>query len=359
MAKRPRVFIDSQLPLPELFAQDADVTRFDASDLTRARLADADALIVRSVNRVDAVLLEGTPVRFVGTATSGIDHVDIEYLKQSGVAFADAKGANAPSVAQYVFACLALYAEKVGRPIETLTLGIIGFGHVGSLVGRLAIDVGMQVLASDPVLEEDGRIGPWSPLPHILKEADVITLHVPLEDAGPHPTINLIDTPQLSGMRNRAGLINTSRGGVVNESALRAAVSQARHAVSAYVDVWLGEPDIDIGLARQCEIATPHIAGYSIESKRRAVEALHVALKSWLAEPQKYGAIRAENAVGDGAFGWESRRFAEVAAQSFPVRVISQVFLGAAAVGGVANAFASSRQSVQSRSERSSCDGTE
>jgi len=350
MANRPRLLIDCQLPSADVFERVADVKRFEARELTRGQLANADALLVRSVNRVDAELLRGTPVRFVGTATSGTDHVDVAYLKRAGITFADAKGANAPSVAQYVFACMALHTEKIKRPLESLRLGVVGFGHVGSLVGGIAADLGMSVIASDPPLEAKGFAGPWVPLPTLLATADIVSLHVPLESAGACPTVNLIGTTDLALMRAGAGLINTARGGVVNEADLRAALIPEPARISAYVDVWVGEPGIDIGLARLCEIATPHVAGYSIESKRRAVEALHAAFRSWLVDRVGDRPFGSEHSIPVNAIG-EPQRFRADAIETFPVRTISEVFLAAAATEPVGGAFAACRRRLQARSE--------
>jgi len=351
MTTRPRLLIDNQLPLANLFEDVADVVPFDAVKLTRDRLVDADALIVRSVSRVDGDLLQGTPVRFVGTATSGTDHIDLGYLNEAGIAFADAKGANAPSVAQYVFACLAMHAEKVGRPVEGLTLGVVGYGHVGSLVGSVAADLGMRVLASDPPLEAEGRAGPWAPLRQVLAAADVVTLHVPLEKSGGNPTVDLIGSPELATMRDGAGLINASRGGVVNEPALYKELAQPQQRIAAYLDVWVGEPNIDIQLAHLCDIATPHIAGYSVESKQRAMQILrdtynnYVGVRIGTSSPSKRaGAHEAGHPVS-------SRRFLNNASLTFPIRALSHEFSAAMANCDSAEAFESCRRKVQSRSE--------
>lgn len=351
MATRPRLLIDNQLPLANLFEDVADVVPFDAVELTRDRLVDADALIVRSVSRVDADLLQGTSVRFVGTATSGTDHVDLGYLSEAGITFADAKGANAPSVAQYVFACLALHAEKIGRPVEDLTLGVVGYGHVGSLVGRLAADLGMRVLASDPPLEAEGRTGPWAPLREVLAAADVVTLHVPLKKSGGNPTIDLIGAPELASMRDGAGLINPSRGGVVNEPALYKELAQPQRRIAAYLDVWVGEPNIDTDLAHLCDIATPHIAGYSVESKQRAVQMLRDGLRVYQAGHSEM--VRPEDVPGRYTLTQpdNARDFLITASHSFPIWTLSRKFLNALNGRNPVEAFEACRRSVQDRSE--------
>ncbi len=351
MTTRPRLLIDNQLPSSNLFEDVADVASFDASELTRDRLVDAEALIVRSVTRVDADLLQGTRVRFVGTATSGTDHIDLGYLNEAGIAFADAKGANAPSVAQYVFACLALHAEKVARAVEELTLGVVGFGHVGSLVGRMAADVGMRVLASDPPLEATGQTGPWASLREVLSESDVVTLHVPLETSGANPTVDLISSAELALMREGAGLINPSRGGVVNEPALCKVLVDSHSRIAAYLDVWIGEPNIDTELAHLCDIATPHIAGYSVESKQRAVHILRDAYKRYIGVRIRTSPPGTRAAAREGSQPFSGREFLINTAKSFPIRALSQEFLAAMAKCDPARAFESCRRKVQGRSE--------
>lgn len=362
MPARPRLLIDDQIPERDRFAEIADVRPFVASELDRALTKQADALIVRSVSRVDATLLQNTPIRFVGTATSGIDHIDTNYLALAGIRFAHAKGANAPSVAQYVLAAIGIYCKLKKSTPAGLSIGIVGFGHVGALVGQIARGLDMNVLASDPPLESAGIAGPWVGLDELLSKSDVVTLHVPLTRAGPHATIGLIAGEQLQRLKAGAGLIQTSRGGVVNEGALHEALANNQGEICAFVDVWEREPEIDIELAKLCTVATPHIAGYSIESKRRASIMLCDAMREfrewsepknsqhphlWVADPAR----PSYQLVGRSELDGES--FLARAHKSFPLLHLSADFLRRSGAVGAQSAFENIRQANRTRSEAS------
>ena len=246
------------------------VERIDAHALQQA-----NALIIRSVTRVDHRLLEGTPVQFVGSATAGVDHVDEKFLRDAGIAFSHAPASNAVSVVEYVLAALLVLCSREQRLLDDLVVGVVGCGNVGSrLADRLEL-LGVRVLRNDPprARAEEGFVT----LDTVLKASDVITLHTPLEHAGPFPTHHLIDDGAFERMRPGVWFINAARGPVVDTAALIRAIDagKVRHAV---VDTWEGEPSVSLELLGRATIGTPHIAGYSYDSKllgsRMVVEAM-------------------------------------------------------------------------------------
>lgn len=267
-----KIWIDENIPMgKEAFAAHGEAVSFAGRGLTRADIAEADALIVRSVTKVDAALLEGTPVRFVGTATIGTDHIDQEYLRSRGIGFSSSPGCNANSVGEYFTAAMTWLETRKGFPLGGKTLGIIGHGHVGKQVERKAKALGMRVLRNDPPLLDaaggDPSLG-YVGLDMLLEQSDVITLHVPLTVDGPHPTLRLADAAFFAKTdpTRPIVLLNTCRGEVIDEAALTAALDagRIRHLV---LDVFSGEPRVDQALAARADLISPHIAGYSLQGK--------------------------------------------------------------------------------------------
>ena len=252
--------------------------------IRREALADVAALLVRSVTRVDRALLAGTPVRFVASATAGIDHVDTRALAELGIAFAHAPGSNADSVVDYVLAVLAL-AFPPPAGLDGRCVGIVGCGQVGGrLLGRLRA-LGVPCRVHDPLL---GAAAPpeQAPLAEVLA-ADVVTLHVPLTSAGEHATRHMIDARELAALREDALLINAARGAVVHNAALRDALLARPH-LRAVLDVWENEPLPERALLARVLLGTAHIAGYAWDGKLRGAR-------------QVFDALAAFSGSGDGA----------------------------------------------------------
>ncbi|MGH8120583.1 MAG: 4-phosphoerythronate dehydrogenase, partial [Gammaproteobacteria bacterium] len=236
------------------------------------QVRDADVLLVRSVTRIDAELLSGSTVRFVASATSGIDHVDVDYLQRAGIVFTHAPGCNAEAVVEYVLSSLFVLALQLQFRLADKIVGIIGCGQVGTRLARALTALGVRYLLNDPPLSEIVGGNQYSDLEEVL-QADIITLHVPLTDAGRYPTRHLVNEQFLGQLKPGAILINTSRGGVVDESALRQILRQNHCPV--VLDVWENEPDIDRELLAAVAIGTPHIAGYTIDARLRATEMIY------------------------------------------------------------------------------------
>ncbi|MHB8851949.1 MAG: 4-phosphoerythronate dehydrogenase [Ignavibacteriaceae bacterium] len=263
----------------EAFSQFGEVRLLPGRKITRETLLSADALIVRSITKVDENLLRDTPVKFVGTATIGTDHIDLEYLKSNKIIFKDAAGCNADAVAEYVFTSISLLANEYSFSFEEKTLGVIGVGNIGSRVARLAESVGMKVLKNDPPLQRRTGSNEYVSLEKALN-ADIITFHVPLNLEGVDKTFHLINAEKLSSLKRGTILINASRGQVIDNSVLVKFIKEKSLLVN--LDVWENEPDINIDLLNQVCIATPHIAGYSLEGKINGTVIIYNALCSFL-----------------------------------------------------------------------------
>lgn len=231
-------------------------------EISAERVQKADALFIRTRNRCDAALLDGSQCRFIGTATIGTDHIDLPYCASRGITAVNAPGCNAPAVAQYVMASILAIAN---RPIEQYTIGIIGVGHVGSIVERWARRMGMEALVNDPPRQAAEGSDNWSTLDEIAERADIITVHTPLDATTRH----LLDDAYISTFRRSPIVINAARGPIADTDALIRGIDSGKihHLV---IDCWENEPDISRELLRRATIATPHIAGYSLEGKIRA-----------------------------------------------------------------------------------------
>lgn len=276
-----RILVDESVwGASDLFGACGEVRTFSGRTLRHADIGDAEALIVRSVTRVNADLLSDTDVRFVGTVTTGTDHIDKTWLADNSVAFASAGGSNARPVAEYVLASLLLMAERKGFDPRRKTLGVVGVGRVGSIVARWARALGMQVLACDPPLKRQTGSGEYVDLAELSAHADIVTLHVPLTHSGEDATKGMVRSDWLSAFHKGLVFINSSRGEVVRETDLKAAMDSGQVS-AAVLDVWCNEPDVNKTLVRRADIASPHVAGYSVEAKARAARMVRDALLDW------------------------------------------------------------------------------
>ena len=212
-------------------------------------------------------LLAGSRVRFVATATIGVDHVDLDYLASRGIGFSYAPGSNARSVVEYVLSALAVLAERGGYGVREKVLGIVGCGNVGGRLAEAAEAIGIRVLRNDPPLARQTGGEGFVPL-EAMGDADILTFHVPLTRDGPDATHHLIGRRLLAGLKDGAAVINTSRGAVADSAALKEVFGGGRGRLGALVlDVWEGEPDVDLDLLDRTTLATPHVAGYSYDGK--------------------------------------------------------------------------------------------
>ena len=265
-----KVTVDDKIPYirEALSAMGVEALYVEGSQFTPAIVRDADGLIVRTRTRCDAALLEGSRVQFIATATIGYDHIDTVYCDTQGIRWTNAPGCNAASVRQYIQSVLLLLQRERGLNLSNATLGVVGVGHVGALVVEMARSWGMRVLCCDPPRADRGEQG-FVSLETIAREADVITLHTPLTQDGPHPTFHLADAAFFNSLQRKPYFINTSRGETTCTTALLQALEEDKIAQCA-IDVWEHEPNINLELLDRCHIGTPNIAGYSADGKANA-----------------------------------------------------------------------------------------
>ena len=265
-----KVIVDDKIPyIREALAQVADeVVYLPGASFTREAVADADALIVRTRTCCNRDLLAGSRVKFIATATIGFDHIDTTYCKEAGIQWTNCPGCNAGSVEQYVHSVLLLLKREKGLSLKDATLGIVGVGHVGSRVARMAKELGMRVLLNDPPRADRGEEG-FVGLDVLAKECDVLTFHTPLYKEGIYRTYHLVNNELLFSLKRKPYLINSSRGEVVDTASLLAALSAGK-VKDAIIDTWENEPEINKDLLKAAYLATPHIAGYSADGKANA-----------------------------------------------------------------------------------------
>ena len=262
-----KIIVDKKIPfIKGVLEPYAEVVYREGREICSNDLLDADALIVRTRTRCDEKLLAGTKVRFIASATIGFDHIDTAYCQAHDIAWTNAAGCNSSSVQQYIAAALIHLAEEFKLELSEKTIGIVGVGNVGTKVASLCRALGMTVLLNDPPRER--REGPkeFVSMETVIKRADFITLHVPLNRGGVDNTLYMVDEGFLSRMRSDQILLNSSRGEVVEVEALKSCLKRKQIA-ECVLDVWDHEPEIDPELLGLVEVGTPHIAGYSADGK--------------------------------------------------------------------------------------------
>lgn len=281
-----KILADAHIPyLRGIAEQFGEVEYLPGNQFTKAAIRDKDALIVRTVTHFGEEILSGTNVKLICAATIGFDHIDTEYCDANNIAWRTAPGCNANSVEQYVTASLLFLAQKHGFDLKEKTIGIVGVGNVGSRVEKACRKLGMRVLLNDPPREEretrregdreTGRRGDevreFVDLETVKREADIITLHTPLTKSGKYKTLHLADDRFFGTVGKKPFIINSCRGGVVDNIALKNALRKGNIS-GAVIDCWENEPNIDTELLQLVDIATPHIAGYSADGKWTATK---------------------------------------------------------------------------------------
>jgi erythronate-4-phosphate dehydrogenase len=278
------IVVNKHTPYAEqVFKRIGKVTALDTHEITSGTVKDADILIVRSETKVNEALLKGSRVKFVGTVTIGKDHVDEVYLAKNGITFISAPGSNSNSVSEYLTAALLELAKRKNFLPGEKTIGIVGVGNVGSKVWRKAEALGMRVLLNDPPLQRQGSAYPLQSL-DALMDADILTLHVPLQRTGQDATYHLFDERRIRSMKKGAIFINTSRGGVVETEGLKHAILDG-HLSNVVLDVWEKEPTIDASLLDLVSLGTQHIAGHSLDGKVNALRMNYESVCRFLSLP--------------------------------------------------------------------------
>ncbi|PKF63822.1 4-phosphoerythronate dehydrogenase [Psychromonas sp. psych-6C06] len=273
-----KLYIDENIPYAkQFFSAFGELHLFSGRTVTAEQLRDADILLVRSITKVDENLLHlNKHLKFVGTATIGTDHIDKDYLSRRHIAFSSAPGCNKISVAEYILSCLLVLAEKFQCQLAEKSVAIVGAGNTGSAVYERLTALGMRCKLYDPPLQLSNDKREFCDFDDVLK-SDIISLHVPKIMDGDFPTFHMFDEQTLQKLSDNQILINASRGEVIDNQALLAIAKQGK-CPTLVLDVWENEPNIEKALIPFVEIATPHIAGYSLDGKARGTEMLYQAL---------------------------------------------------------------------------------
>jgi len=284
-----KIVCDNKIPfLRGVLEPYADVVYLPGKETTADDLRDADAVITRTRTKCNSTLLEGSRVKVVATATIGFDHIDTSWCESHGIIWKNAPGCNSHSVKQYISSVLCTLAKRFGLELRKMTLGVVGVGNVGSKVADVGRALGMKVLLNDPPRQRAEGPDAFVSLDRLIAESDIISLHVPLNREGEDATWHLFDGGRISSLRPSQILINSSRGPVVDNDALKAALKSGGLR-AAVLDVWEKEPDIDRELLGLLAVATPHIAGYSADGKaagtaasvRTVAQVLGLPLTQW------------------------------------------------------------------------------
>ncbi|TCO77833.1 4-phosphoerythronate dehydrogenase [Chromatocurvus halotolerans] len=351
-----RIVADENIPGLEGLAASvsADLRRLPGRSITATEVHNADALLIRSVTRVDAGLIDSAPrLRFVGTATSGHDHIDRQRLMDRGIAFAHAPGSNARSVIEYVLAAIAETDDFLERLFAGGRVGIVGYGNIGQRLGRCLDGLGIDWSVSDPWKEPAG-IPNAAPLAHVLS-ADVVTLHTELTEAMPFPSCHLLNRRTLACLSSRTLLINASRGAVVDNIALRGRLD-AVDAPLAVLDVWENEPMPDTDLLARLRFGSAHIAGYSWDGKLLATRMLLAEMAAALSITPPVSQSEAAPALDVAAGHTDSAGFVRaLLSQRYRVaeddRLLREAMHAAQSAESKGRAFDSLRRSYRQRRE--------
>lgn len=262
-----KIIIDDKIPYIEgAFEGVAEVVYLSGAKTTPEVVKDADAIVTRTRTICNEKLLKDSAVKFIATATIGFDHIDTDYCDSHGIKWTNAPGCNSKSVEQYIASTLMVLAETKGWNLSDKCIGVVGVGNVGSKVARICNLFGLKVLLNDPPRERIEGSAEFVSLQQLMDEADIITLHVPLNMKGEDATFHLGNESFLTALKKKPVLINSCRGEVIETNAIKSALKQGL--LSGFVcDCWENEPDLDVDLLALTEIATPHIAGYSKDGK--------------------------------------------------------------------------------------------
>ncbi|CAH1041544.1 4-phosphoerythronate dehydrogenase PdxB [Halomonas sp. TD01] len=294
-----KLVIDANIPAADAcFGRVGTLQRLPGREIRPADVADADALIVRSITQVNQTLLAQSSVRFVGTCTIGTDHIDRALLSERGIGFASAPGCNADAVVDYVLSSLLLISEREGGPLLARRVGIVGAGNVGSRLQQRLQALGVETLVCDPPRAEKERAGkdhaaleeanPFVSLDSVIEHCDVVCLHTPLVKEGPHATYQLLNAERINDLAPGTVLLNAGRGDCIDGLALRSRLA-GKGDITAILDVWEDEPEIDAGLRDLVALATPHIAGHSLDGKLRGTWMIQQALAQHIGRSSSIG----------------------------------------------------------------------
>jgi len=321
-----KIVIDDKIPyIKGALEPFGEVAYISGPKTTPEVVKDADAIVTRTRTICNEKLLAGSSVKFIATATIGYDHIDTGYCDKAGIKWTNAPGCNSKSVEQYIASALFVLAERKNLQLKDLCIGVVGVGNVGSKVARICNLFGMKVLLNDPPRERAEGSAAFVSIKQVMDEADIITLHIPLNMKGEDATYHLGEEGFFSGLKRKPIVFNSCRGEVVETLAVKAALKSSQ--ISGFVcDCWENEPDIDLELLAMTEIATPHIAGYSKDGKatgtQMSVHAISqffgLGLENW----QPSGVVQPVNPVFelDGSGLSEQKIIAQAILHTYDIR---------------------------------------
>lgn len=296
-----KIIADDKIPfLKGILEPYAGVNYLPGREISRRSIAGADALLIRTRTKCTEQLLSGSGIKFIGTATIGFDHIDTRYCDSKGIKWTNAPGCNSSSVQQYITAALLKISNEFRFSLKGKTIGIAGVGNVGSKIAKVAALLGLRVLLNDPPRARKEGPGAFTDIETLLRESDIISLHVPLTVVGQDKTYHMINDGSLKKVKKGAWFINSSRGEVADTVSIKRALASGKLA-GTVLDVWEHEPDIDQELMHISFIATPHIAGYSTDGKANGTASVindlahffDLKIKNWYPEdlPQPDGPV--------------------------------------------------------------------
>lgn len=321
-----KIIADDKIPfLKGVFEDKCEVEYFPGGEITADVVRNADALITRTRTVCDDKLLKGSKVKMIASATIGFDHIDTSWCMTNGIKWTNAPGCNAESVNQYIASVFAMLIIDKGWELKGKKIAIVGVGKVGSRVSALARMLGMEVFEVDPPRERVEKDALFYKLNEIISDVDLITFHTPLTQSGADKTHHLCNSDLLSRVKSTAIIINTSRGEVVDGKALKNAL-QSEELEAAVLDVWEDEPNVDKQLLDLCWIATPHIAGYSLDGKANGTKmsvnaiskAFNLGLDNWI--PQDLPKPKRKDIELDCRYLSNERALAEVFINTYPIK---------------------------------------
>ena len=316
-----KILADAHIPyLKGVAEQFGEVTYLPGNQFTKESVKENDVLIVRTVTHFDETILADSQVKLICSATIGFDHIDTEYCDLNNITWRTAPGCNARSVEQYVTTSLMRMSQKQNFVLKDKTIGIVGVGNVGKEVTRACGLLGMKVLLNDPPRQELENTGNFVDLDTIQKEADIITFHTPLTQEGKHATYHLANATFFKNLSKKPIIINSSRGAVVDNSALKNALKKGEIS-GAIIDTWENEPNIDIELLKIVDIGTPHIAGYSADGKwnatRMSLETINDFFKIGKDTIDLIPILKPENNIIDLTDGGDNEQLAQAVLHTY------------------------------------------
>ncbi|MCH9711889.1 MAG: 4-phosphoerythronate dehydrogenase [Proteobacteria bacterium] len=265
----------------EIFSQFGEITAMAGRDINAASVKNYDVLIVRSRTQVNEQLLKGSSIKFVGSTVAGLDHVDQDYLKKNNIKFFSAQGCNSMAVAEFVISTILNLADKHNFNYQDKTLGIVGVGNVGSRLAAKAELLGIKTLLNDPIRQDNENLTNFVDLDTALC-ADIVTFHTPLTFDGQYPSFKLLNQANFHHINEKTILFNAARGGVIDEQ-----IWEKTQTLENVIDCWENEPNINKNLQQSAYIASPHIAGHSVDAKFMGSFMVYEALCDFLGEKQQ------------------------------------------------------------------------